>query len=252
MSFRRVRSLLVVVGTLFPVSLGAQGNSTIGRSGVYFESYGFGSGLAFDRISEFTIPISVTQRLGDRLVLDVGTAFASASVREADGTTIDHSGLVDTDLRATIGVIPGKLVFNLVGTIPTGATAVPDTTIPLFGATATDLLGFTTPSFGTGGGVSAVYQAGCAAQHVPAGFVQANTQITTFTGGNPQLHPEKSDSYTAGGVVRTWVKVSDFVQEVAVARIYDGVHYRSSSEVGTAMGQKIGALAAQKLPRATR
>ena len=155
MSFRRVRSLLVVAGTLFPVSLVAQGNSTIGRSGVYFESYSFGSGLAFDRISEFTIPISVTQRLGDWLVLDVGTAFASASVREADGTTIDHSGLVDTDLRATIGVIPGKLVFNLVGTIPTGATAVPDTTIPLFGATATDLLGFTTPSFGTGGGVSA-------------------------------------------------------------------------------------------------
>jgi hypothetical protein len=46
--------------------------------------------------------------------------------------------------------------------------------------------------------------------------------------------------------------VGDFVQEVAVARIYDGVHYRNSSEVGTTMGQKIGALAAQTLPKSTR
>jgi hypothetical protein len=52
--------------------------------------------------------------------------------------------------------------------------------------------------------------------------------------------------------VRTWTSVDDFVQEVAVARIYDGVHYRNSSEVGTAMGKKIGELAARRLPKATR
>lgn len=38
----------------------------------------------------------------------------------------------------------------------------------------------------------------CRAQGVPNGFEQANTQITTFTGGNPDLDPEKSDSYTLG------------------------------------------------------
>ena len=147
--------LLAVVAVLLPSGLRAQAAATHARTGVFFESYSFGTGLAFSRISEFTIPVSVTQRLGDRLVLDVSSAFASASVREAGGATIDHSGLVDTDVRATVGVIPGRLVFNLVGTIPTGATAVPDTTIPLFGATATDLFGFTMPSFGSGGGVSA-------------------------------------------------------------------------------------------------
>ncbi len=42
------------------------------------------------------------------------------------------------------------------------------------------------------------YQAGCAAQGVSPAFQQANTQITTFTGGNPNLKPEKSDSWTAG------------------------------------------------------
>lgn len=147
--------LLGVVVWCVPAGLAAQAATTVARTGVYFESYSFGSGLAFNRISEFTIPVSVTQRVGDRVVLDVSTAFASASVSEPGGGKIDHSGFVDTDLRATVGVIPGTLVFSIVGTVPTGATAVPDTTIPLFGATATDLLGFTTPSFGSGGGVSA-------------------------------------------------------------------------------------------------
>ncbi|HLZ45916.1 MAG TPA: hypothetical protein VKQ05_09605 [Gemmatimonadales bacterium] len=152
----RLRSIIAgCAGLLAPFALGAQGAPAVARSGAYFESYSFGDGLAFKRISEFTIPISVTQRVGQRLVIDVGTAFASASVRQADGTTINHSGLIDTDLRASFSMIPGKLIFNLVGSIPTGATAVPDTTIPLFGATATDLLGFTTPSFGSGGGISA-------------------------------------------------------------------------------------------------
>jgi hypothetical protein len=39
------------------------------------------------------------------------------------------------------------------------------------------------------------------------------------------------------------------MQEVAVARIYDGVHYRNSTEVGTAMGKDVGALAVAKYLR---
>ena len=47
----------------------------------------------------------------------------------------------------------------------------------------------------------------CRAQGVPNGFQQANTQITTFTGGNAELQPEKSDSYTVGLVHdATWAE----------------------------------------------
>jgi hypothetical protein len=61
-----------------------------------------------------------------------------------------------------------------------------------------------------------------------------------------------SASSTADGAVRTWTTVDDFVKEVAVARIYDGVHYRYSTEVGSAMGKKIGELVAKSLQKATR
>jgi hypothetical protein len=61
-----------------------------------------------------------------------------------------------------------------------------------------------------------------------------------------------STSPTADGAVRTWTTVDDFVKEVAVARIYDGVHYRYSTEVGSTMGRKIGELAVKSLPKAPR
>jgi PAP2 superfamily len=61
-----------------------------------------------------------------------------------------------------------------------------------------------------------------------------------------------STSSTAGGVERTWSSVDEFVREVAVARIYDGVHYRNSTQVGTAMGKKIGELAVKSFPKPIR
>jgi len=50
----------------------------------------------------------------------------------------------------------------------------------------------------------------------------------------------KLTSTTAPGVTRSFVKLSDYVAEVINARIYDGVHYRMSGEVGAEMGRKIG------------
>ena len=127
--------LLVLVCAVAPGGVAAQAGTTLARTGVYFESYSFGRGLAFNRIAELTIPVSVTQRFGNRVVLDVATAFASASSDDAGGGTIEHSGFIDTDFRATVSVVPGRLLLTFIGTVPTGATTVPDTTIPLFGAT---------------------------------------------------------------------------------------------------------------------
>ena len=70
-------------------------------------------------------------------------------------------------------------------------------------------------------------------------------------GGGP-MPKLSSASPTAGGAVRTWTSVGDFTREVAEARICDGVHYRNSAEVGTAMGKKIGEVAAKGLPRVSR
>jgi hypothetical protein len=74
-------------------------------------------------------------------------------------------------------------------------------------------------------------------------------QAEIGAGPAPKL---SSSSPTAAGAVRTWNTVGDFTQEVAVARIYDGVHYRNSTEIGTAMGQKVGELTVKSFPKSSR
>ena len=46
-------------------------------------------------------------------------------------------------------------------------------------------------------------------------------------------------SPTLPGVTRQWNRLSDVMQEVSNARIWSGVHYRNSAEVGTRMGQQV-------------
>lgn len=53
-------------------------------------------------------------------------------------------------------------------------------------------------------------------------------------------------SSTAPGVTRQWTSVKDWADEISVARVYGGIHYRNSTLVGQSMGKQIGDLAVQK------
>jgi hypothetical protein len=79
---------------------------------------------------------------------------------------------------------------------------------------------------------------------IVAGAIGAVLQAEIGAGPMPTL---TTTSPTAKGAARSWSKIDDFIQEVANARVWDGVHYRNSTEVGTAMGRQIGAMVAAKL-----
>jgi hypothetical protein len=59
-------------------------------------------------------------------------------------------------------------------------------------------------------------------------------------------------SSTASGITRSFSRLSDYVSESIDARVYDGVHYRTSGEVGAAMGRKIGEYAVQNYLKPVR
>jgi hypothetical protein len=82
------------------------------------------------------------------------------------------------------------------------------------------------------------------AHSILASAVGAVLQAEVGKGPMPAL---STASPTARGAVRRWTSIDAFTQEVANARVYEGVHYRTSTEVGAAMGRKIGALAAAKV-----
>ncbi|WIT12232.1 vanadium-dependent haloperoxidase [Paucibacter sediminis] len=79
-----------------------------------------------------------------------------------------------------------------------------------------------------------------------AGSLGAVLKAEIGDGPTPRL---STTSPTLPGVTRSWTSVDAFMQEVINARVYDGVHYRNSGEVGRALGNKVGELSAAKLLR---
>ena len=76
---------------------------------------------------------------------------------------------------------------------------------------------------------------------VLAGTVAALIKAEVGSGAMPVL---ATNSPTAKGATRRWTTIEDFVSEVGEARIASGIHFRSATEAGTAMGRKLGELAA--------
>ena len=61
-----------------------------------------------------------------------------------------------------------------------------------------------------------------------------------------------STSPTLPGMVREWDSAEAFMDEVRMARIYDGVHYRNSTEVGNQLGMAVGTLVQQRFAAPAR
>ena len=63
--------------------------------------------------------------------------------------------------------------------------------------------------------------------------------------GKDPMPTLSSVSNTLPGQRRSWQKTEDVVAEVVNARIWDGVHYRNSGEVGVRMGEQVGTAVAK-------
>ena len=64
--------------------------------------------------------------------------------------------------------------------------------------------------------------------------------------GDARVPVLSTSSPSARNAVRRWTSIDAFVNEVADARIYEGIHFRSAVEIGVDMGQRIGRLAADR------
>ena len=65
--------------------------------------------------------------------------------------------------------------------------------------------------------------------------------------GSADIPEVTMTSTTVSGVTHRWTNVWAYADEVAMARIYAGFHYRFSTRVGQDMGRKIGRLVAQSI-----
>ena len=94
---------------------------------------------------------------------------------------------------------------------------------------------------------SLVTRATAAVTSVSAAALTRDPSANPEGGLGPSFPGEVSmTSPTAPGVVRRWTSARAFTDEVSMARIYAGIHYRTSTIVGQTMGRQIGELAVRQ------
>lgn len=162
MSARRLTSVLA----LLAAPLAAQEPVRI-RSAVFFEQYRFDAGFVVREMSEMTIPLLVDVPLGERVSLVASTGYVSVNLKSADPAQLGDQhlgGLMDTEVRLTMNVRPGRLITFLSGTLPTGQRTVAEDELSVLVTLANDGIGFATTSVGSGGnfggGVSVAWPVG--------------------------------------------------------------------------------------------
>jgi hypothetical protein len=143
-------------------------------AGMVYESWHFGNdgftqpigtgaySVRIKSVSQLSVPVAATVSLGDRLTVDVATAYATGRVTLAapdtalGGTsTYTLSGMSDVRLRASGRVVGDNLLVTLGVNVPTGATSLDAREFGALRVLAAPALGLQTPVLGTGTGATA-------------------------------------------------------------------------------------------------
>ena len=155
-----------------PTAVAAQGDLDV-RVSTLFESYSFDTGLPFKKVTEFTVPLSITYQLGRFGNVALSSGYATVSLTSSDPTQLADqtvSGVLDTEARLSVNVVPGRLVALFTGSVPTGVTTVAFEELSILGAISSDVIGFSTSNFGTGGSVGGGFAGAVPLGRMAVGF----------------------------------------------------------------------------------
>ncbi len=155
-----------------PTAVAAQGDLDV-RVSTLFESYSFDAGLPFKKITEFTVPVSITYQLGRFGNIALSSGYATVSLTSSDPTQLADqtvSGVLDTEARLSVNVVPGRLVALFTGSVPTGVKTVAFQELSILGAISSDVIGFSTSNFGTGGSVGGGFAGAVPLGRMAVGF----------------------------------------------------------------------------------
>lgn len=154
----RFLAAIAFVATIVGVAP-AEGQQAQGRAAVFFERYTFDSGLTLggmarlDAISEITIPVGITVPLGRFVELALSSGFARVTLERSGAEDQTLSGGLDTEARLSWQAVPGNLVIFVTGAIPTGVETVTQDELGALSLLASDIIGFSATTLGTGGNV---------------------------------------------------------------------------------------------------
>lgn len=158
------RFLALLLLAVSPTLLEAQLPQATVLTSPTFTELTFGSGASQRSVTQMAIPVVVVLPFGERLSVDISTAYANSVVTAGDSTTSEISGLTDTQIRANFRVGSDQLLFTVGLNLPTGQYAVPEAEQEAAGQIGNDFLFYPISSMGNGfagtGGIAYARPAG--------------------------------------------------------------------------------------------
>lgn len=115
-----------------------------------YTSLTFGSGASSRSVTQLAMPVVVILPFGERLSVDVSTAFASSTVKADDSTASEISGLTDTQIRANWRIGADNVLLTFGVNLPTGQYSVPANQQEAAGQIGNDFLYYPISSMGNG------------------------------------------------------------------------------------------------------
>ncbi len=150
---RQALGFLLAWLCLIPSQLSAQANVDV-NTAFLFERYSFESGLSYSEVSEVTLPVTLSAPLGRRGLLTVSGGYARIGVAPPSSGSQEEqvvSGLVDTEARLVVELVPDRFNLLMTAVAPTGMEALEVGEEALLTALSSQVVGFSTTSLGSGG-----------------------------------------------------------------------------------------------------
>jgi hypothetical protein len=147
----RPRAAVPIAAALLALAAGTAGaqiRATV-RAQTVYESYRFDPGLPYAKVVEFAVPVGVDLAFGRRVNVTLSTGFVSLDVNP-DSVFSGASGMIDTEARIGINIVPGRLITIITGSVPTG-TKVDSAQAAVLAPIASEVIGFAIPTLGAGG-----------------------------------------------------------------------------------------------------
>lgn len=140
----------LAVAVLAASPLGAQLDNSSVLTAPTYTSLTFGSGASARSVSQLALPVVFILPFGEKISVDVSTAFASSTVKADDVTESEISGLTDTQIRANFRIGADNVLFTVGLNLPTGQYSVPQDQQEAAGQIGNDFLYYPISSMGNG------------------------------------------------------------------------------------------------------
>lgn len=224
---------LLLIGT--DLSAQVEGGA---NGAVLFERYSFDAGLPYSEVSELSVPFTFTAPLGrvGSLTLSGGFASLRLTAAESGGMTDQTvSGLVDTEARIVLGIVPDRLHFLVTAVAPTGMKTLEVEEGAMLSVLSSQVIGFSTTTLGSGGRAGTGFVGVLPVGNMAVGLAGTYTQSFAY---NPVVG--QTAEWKPGGEIRVRAGVEGTVGDGTYLRIAGIFATRQKDQIGGESSGSVG------------